>query len=1062
MKKKSTSQLVRRSLGKGGSTPARRNLGESGFLNLRVLIGLFVALTGVSLALLATAKPSGLTFGASSHARTDQAQQKYATGNYINPLVPPGFDCSKIRRLGIDKQENMRAGAIMIFCGAAKGGKPSPTAALSKLVQNLLPSPLAYGAADVDLITGAETSPNITQSETFTTASPDDPNIIVVAYNDSRGRNVNPINISGVSVSTDGGLTFTRITRANGQSPFDNTFGDPVVLYNKPSGTWFTIWLDGACGGQGLGGYKSTTPWDPDSWTHFCAFNEGSADRESGWADNNPSSPFFGNMYISWNDFGVGNANIFVVRSTDNGLTWSSAVMVSTQPTFIRNTQITGDMGGNGTIYIAGMDEGGGGFPHDDTNLIFKSTDGGATWSNTYTGTLFPGPGVGAVGYFAVMFPDLGGYWRHEGWGEPAAFNDIVHLVYAQHGAGSDPGDVYYIRSTDGGVTFSAPLMLNTDGGTRPQWQPNLSVSPAGTLLATWYDARDSASCTVGNTGVPCYRMWSRKSNDNGANWLPDDMLSDVVSPLPAQPDPGIVSIYVGDYDYGSALLTKHVTSWADGRVAIGGQSQQDAFTDRELVGFAVTTTDPACGSVVSTQPTDFVVNLSDAVNEGTVAPSDFTVNGTPADSDSFSNGDLTITFTFNSSPVVNQGAQTMHIPADAFTRQSDGQGIFAFDCTFRYDVTLLAVTTTNPPVGGTFQPPGPASYTYDVNFNEAVDPNSVQTTDLHLSGVPGTTVTNVQVINGNMTAEFTLNFTSIFSGTLTVNIPAGAITDQFGNPGAAFTGTYQYVGNAPPGCGLLVGSGMTCGWPGNTWSAQLASNTVQYTFAIGQPAANDFALFETHDPWGATFIKDAITANGHTYTVFTPADLATVNLSDYRVVILNWDDTFLVDFITPYAAAIPALEAYATSGGVVWVQGAIQGSAGDNYPMPFGGQGNGADFSPSDNVVDPASPMMLGIPNPMTGNSASHVSFTGLPGPAHTVVIKPNDNQPTLYDLQIGGTCGATPTPTPTPTVTPTATPTVTPTVTPSVTPTPTATPTSTPRATPTPRPRPTPHPRP
>ena len=38
-------------------------------------------------------------------------------------------------------------------------------------------------------------------------------------------------------------------------------------------------------------------------------------------------------------------------------------------------------MSGNGTLYIAGMDEGGGGFPHNDTNLIYKSTDGGATWS---------------------------------------------------------------------------------------------------------------------------------------------------------------------------------------------------------------------------------------------------------------------------------------------------------------------------------------------------------------------------------------------------------------------------------------------------------------------------------------------------------------------------------------------------------------------------------------------------------------------------------------------------------------------------------------------------------
>jgi hypothetical protein len=158
--------------------------------------------------------------------------------------------------------------------------------------------PLAYGAADVNLITGTETSPNITQSETYSTANPDNPDQIVVAYNDSRGRNASPINISGASVSTDGGATFTRLTNASGQSPFSNTVGDPVLLYNKPSGTWFTIWLDGGSGGQGLSGYKSSTPWDPSpaSWTHFTVHSNNNDDRESGWADNNPSSPFFGRM----------------------------------------------------------------------------------------------------------------------------------------------------------------------------------------------------------------------------------------------------------------------------------------------------------------------------------------------------------------------------------------------------------------------------------------------------------------------------------------------------------------------------------------------------------------------------------------------------------------------------------------------------------------------------------------------------------------------------------------------------------------------------------------------
>jgi len=171
--------------------------------------------------------------------------------------------------------------------------------------------------------------------------------------------------------------------------------------------------------------------------------------------------------------------------------------------------------------------------------------------------------------------------------------NGVVHLVYAQHGTGSDPGDVYYIRSTDSGVTFSAPFKLNTDATTRPQWQPNLSVSPGGTVFAMWYDARESTTCAKGNPGVPCYRMWARKSTDNGATWLADMTFSDVVTPLPGQSDPFIVTGYAGDYDYGSALATQHVTSWDDGRVAISGASQQDTFFDQEPAGSITPTPTP-------------------------------------------------------------------------------------------------------------------------------------------------------------------------------------------------------------------------------------------------------------------------------------------------------------------------------------------------------------------------------------------------------------------------------------------------------------------------------------
>ena len=106
------------------------------FFNLRALIGLCIGLGGIFLGLLG--------FGVFSA----QAQENYTiTTRSMDPLVPAFFDCSKIRELGIDRQENLRAGAIMIFCGEAEGGEPGEapySSAFSKLVQSAM-APVTYG-----------------------------------------------------------------------------------------------------------------------------------------------------------------------------------------------------------------------------------------------------------------------------------------------------------------------------------------------------------------------------------------------------------------------------------------------------------------------------------------------------------------------------------------------------------------------------------------------------------------------------------------------------------------------------------------------------------------------------------------------------------------------------------------------------------------------------------------------------------------------------------------------------------------------------------------------------
>ena len=88
----------------------KKSASKSAFFNLRVLLGLCIALAGISLALI------GLDAFTVNSAPVKIRNHIITASN--DPLVPVGFDCSKIEELGIQKQENMRAGAIMIACAA--------------------------------------------------------------------------------------------------------------------------------------------------------------------------------------------------------------------------------------------------------------------------------------------------------------------------------------------------------------------------------------------------------------------------------------------------------------------------------------------------------------------------------------------------------------------------------------------------------------------------------------------------------------------------------------------------------------------------------------------------------------------------------------------------------------------------------------------------------------------------------------------------------------------------------------------------------------------------------
>ena len=201
---------------------------------------------------------------------------------------------------------------------------------------------------------------------------------------------------------------------------FAGTEGDPVLLHDKKeSASLLPCGSKLACGAQGLGGYKSLTPSNPlrYSWTHFCVFSESSASTGSlAMRITTQPLPSSGECIFPGTTL-VLHALVpcSSVRSTDGGVTWSTVwyrfPLALTSSATCRSLATRS----RAMLYIAGMNEFNGGLTNR-ANKMHRSTDGGVTWTNTYTGPAFAGFYQSASGFLAhrALEPP---YWRHQGLG---------------------------------------------------------------------------------------------------------------------------------------------------------------------------------------------------------------------------------------------------------------------------------------------------------------------------------------------------------------------------------------------------------------------------------------------------------------------------------------------------------------------------------------------------------------------------------------------------------------------------------------------------------------------
>ncbi|MEM7396469.1 MAG: Ig-like domain-containing protein, partial [Verrucomicrobiota bacterium] len=215
-----------------------------------------------------------------------------------------------------------------------------------------------------------------------------------------------------------------------------------------------------------------------------------------------------------------------------------------------------------------------------------------------------------------------------------------------------------------------------------------------------------------------------------------------------------------------------------------GGQGSTAVSNDFEIpdFGMRVVSSTPSANSIIMTTPTSFVIDFSGDYVPGTVEATDLEVNGVPADG--FTQTDLdTVTFTYLTSPVTNEGLQTMFMASNALVRASDSAALREWDESFRYDALRMMVTSTVPADGSVITLP---LTNLILEINEPVDTNTVDIGDISLNQG----VALAASASGPSTLSYDLSGINA-EGQLTLNVPAGVWTDPNGNPNLPYSGSF-------------------------------------------------------------------------------------------------------------------------------------------------------------------------------------------------------------------------------------------------------------------------------
>ncbi len=329
--------------------------------------------------------------------------------------------------------------------------------------------------------------------------------------------------------STNGGATWEAETRFTNQA--GTSFDPQICVYLS---NVYVVWYDSRDGNMEIYFKRSTddgTTWEPVArLTNNIATSLYPAISNVGEK-----------LYVTFTDNRSGNDKIYFKRSLDGGLTWGSDVQLTSGAVNSRYSSVDSYTSG---VYVSWIDT-----RFGNSEIFFiRSTDGGNNWgfetrltNNAASSEI---SSVNASSQFVSVF------WQDDRDGHPeiyfkrstdegmtwttdarmtngnyearnmssVAVGSNIHFVWEE--IINFSREIFYNRSTDGGITWAGRTYVTPQGGSDFGYNPSVTFS--GTTVHTvWRDTRNS------NANILYYRQ-----NPNNGN---PTAITNISSEIPSE-----------------------------------------------------------------------------------------------------------------------------------------------------------------------------------------------------------------------------------------------------------------------------------------------------------------------------------------------------------------------------------------------------------------------------------------------------------------------------------------------------------------------------------------------